>query len=133
MSTITLTYNGTTAHLSDRLQWTNEYDWSPVDQATGYSTRGALLVDVALKLAGQPITLDGTSTNAWITRALCGTLQAWAALPGIELDLVLRGTTHRVMFDHAKGGFSAQPIWKLVDGEITDELIYVPTFRFLKV
>ena len=130
---ITLTYNGTTAHLSDRLQWTNEYDWSPVDQATAYSTRGALLVDVAVKLAGQPITLDGSTTNTWITRALCSTLQAWAALPGIELDLVLRGTAHRVIFDHAKGGFAAQPIWRLLDGEITPELFYRPTFRFLKV
>ena len=130
---ITLTYNGTTAHLSDRLHWADEFDWSPVEQATAYSTTGALLVDVAVKQAGQPITLEGTDTNAWISRALCSTLKAWAALPGIQLDLVLRGTTHRVMFDHAKGGFSAQPIWKLVDGEITDELIYVPTFRFLKV
>ena len=130
---ITLTYNGTTAHLSDRLQWTNEYDWSPVDQATSYSTRGALLVDVGLKLAGQPITLEGTDTNAWISRALCSTLQAWAALPGIQLDLVLRGETHQVIFDHAKGGFTAQPIWKLLDGEITPELMYRPTFKFLKV
>ena len=130
---ITLTYNGTTAHLSDRLQWANEYDWSPVDQATGYSTRGVLLVDVGLKLAGQPITLDGTSTNTWISRALCDTLQAWAALPGIELALVLRGTTHAVIFDHAQGGFAAQPIWRLADGEITPELFYRPTFRFLKV
>ena len=130
---ITLTYNGTTATLSDRLQWVDEFAWSPVEQATAYSTTGALLVDVAVKQSGQPITLEGTDTNAWITRALCSTLQAWAALPGIELALVLRGTTHRVMFDHAKGGFSAQPIWKLVDGEITDELIYVPTFKFLKV
>ena len=130
---ITLTYNGTTAHLSDRLQWTNEYDWSPVDQATGYSTRGVLLVDVGLKLAGQPITLEGTDTNAWISRALCSTLQAWAALPGIQLDLVLRSETHQVIFDHGKGGFSAQPIWKLLDGEITPELMYRPTFKFLKV
>ena len=130
---ITLTYNGTTAHLSDRLQWTNEYDWSPVDQATAYSTRGKLLVDVAVKLAGQPITLDGTDTNAWISRSLCSTLQAWAALPGIQLDLVLRGETHQVIFDHGKGGFSAQPIWKLLDGEITPELMYRPTFKFLKV
>ena len=130
---ITLTYNGTTAHLSDRLQWANEYDWSPVAQATGYSTRGVLLVDVGLKLAGQPITLDGTSTNTWISRALCDTLQAWAALPGIELALVLRGTTHAVIFDHAQGGFAAQPIWRLADGEITPELFYRPTFRFLKV
>ena len=130
---ITLTYNGTTAHLSDRLQWTNEYDWSPVDQATGYSTRGVLLVDVALKLAGQPITLDGTSTNTWISRALCDTLKAWAALPGAQFDLVLRGITHPVIFDHAQGGFSAQPIWRLADGEIDAELMYRPTFKFLKV
>ena len=130
---ITLTYNGTTAHLSDRLHWADEFDWSPVDQATGYSTRGALLVDVGLKLAGQPITLDGTDTNAWISRALCSTLQAWAALPGIQLDLVLRGETHQVIFDHGKGGFTAQPIWKLLDGEITPELMYRPTFKFLKV
>ena len=130
---ITLTYNGTTATLSDRLQWSDEYDWSPVAQATGYSTRGVLLVDVGLKLAGQPITLEGTDTNAWITRALCDTLKAWAALPGAQFDLVLRGITHPVIFDHAQGGFSAQPIWKLLDGEITPELMYRPTFKFLKV
>ena len=133
MSTITLTYNGTTATLSDRLQWTDEFDWSPVEQATAYSITGALLVDVAVKQSGQPITLEGTDTNAWITRALCSTLQAWAALPGIELALVLRGTTHAVIFDHAQGGFAAQPIWRLADGEITPELFYRPTFRFLKV
>lgn len=130
---ITLTYNATTATLSDRLQWTDEYDWSPVEQSTAYGTTGALLVDVGLKLAGRPITLVGTETAAWITRALCDTLQAWASLPGIQLSLVLRGTTHSVMFDHAKRGFSAQPIWRLVDGEITPELFYLPTFRFLKV
>ncbi len=130
---ITLTYNGTTAHLSDRLQWTNEYDWSPVEQVTAYSTTGRLLVDVSLKQAGQPITLEGTDTNAWISRALCSTLQAWAALPGVQLGLVLRGITHPVIFDHAQGGFSAQPIWRLLDGEITPELFYRPTLRFLKV
>ena len=130
---ITLTYNGTTATLNDRLQWSDEFDWSPVEQATAYSTTGALLVDVAVKLAGQPITLEGTDTNAWITRALCSTLKAWAALPGAQFDLVLRSETHQVIFDHGKGGFSAQPIWKLLDGEITPELFYRPTFKFLKV
>ena len=130
---ITLTYSGTTAHLSDRLQWTDEFDWSPVDQTTGYSTTGALLVDVALKLAGRPITLNGVDTNAWISRALCSTLQAWAALPGAQFDLVLRGITHQVIFDHAQGGFSAQAIWRLADGAIDAELMYRPTFKFLKV
>ncbi|MGP1680741.1 MAG: hypothetical protein ACTS8S_00235 [Giesbergeria sp.] len=130
---ITLTYNGTTATLSDRLQWADEYDWSPVEQATGYATEGALLVDVAEKLAGQPITLDGVESEAWLSRALCDTLKAWAALPGIEFALVLRGTTHQVIFDQEKNGFSARPIWRLLDGEITPELLYRPTFRFLKV
>ena len=130
---ITLTYNGTTAHLSDRLHWADEFDWSPVEQATAYSTTGALRGDVAVKQAGQPITLEGTDTNAWISRALCSTLKAWAALPGAQFDLVLRCITHPVIFDHAQGGFSAQPIWKLLDGEITPELFYRPTFRFLKV
>ena len=130
---ITLTYDGTTVPISDRLQWTDEYDWSPVEQATAYGTTGKLLVDVALKLAGQPITLVGTDTAAWITRAQCDSLQAWANLPGITLDLVLRGTTHQVMFDHAKQGFTAQPIFKLLDGEMTPELLYLPTFHFLKV
>ena len=113
--------------------WVDEFDWVPVERAVTYSLTGALLVDVGLKLAGQPITLDGTDTNAWISRSLCSTLQAWAALPGIQLDLVLRGATHQVIFDHANGGFSAQPIWKLLDGEITPELMYRPTFKFLKV
>ena len=130
---ITLTYNGTTATLSDRLQWVDEFAWSPVEQATAYSTTGALLVDVAVKQAGQPITLEGTDTNAWITRALCSTLKAWAALPGAQFDLVLRGITHPVIFDHAQGGFSAQAIWRLADGAIDAELMYRPTFKFLKV
>ena len=130
---ITLTYNGTTAHLSDRLHWADEFDWSPVEPATSYSTTGAFLVDVSLKQAGQPITLEGTDTNAWISRALCSTLKAWAALPGAQFDLVLRGITHPVIFDHAQGGFSAQAIWRLADGAIDAELMYRPTFKFLKV
>ena len=129
---ITLTYSGTTATLSDRLHWSDEYDWSPVEQSTEYSTEGALLVDVAVKLAGRPITLEGSDTAAWLSRAVCDTLQAWAALPGIELTLVVRGVAHTVMFDHAQKGFAATPVWKLLDGEITPELLYLPTFRFLE-
>lgn len=130
---ITLTYNGTTLDISDRLDWTDEFGWSPVEQASGYGTAGALLVDVAVKQAGRPITLMGTDTKAWIGRAVCVILHAWAALPGAEFVLMLRGVQRTVIFDHAKGGFTANPIWKLLDGEITDELVYLPTFRFLEI
>ena len=37
---ITLTYSGTTLALSDRLAWTDEFSWSPVQQAMEYSTTG---------------------------------------------------------------------------------------------
>lgn len=130
---ITLTYGGITTYISDRLDWQDEFTWSPVDQATTYSTTGALLVDVAMRQTGRQITLIGTETAAWITRALCETLQAWAALPGIQLTLVLRGQARQVMFDHANGGFTGQPVWKLLDGEHTPEQLYLPTFRFIEV
>lgn len=129
---ITLTYAGTTVEIGDRLQWTDEFSWSPVEQSTEYSTTGALLVDVGVKQAGGPITLDGVETKAWLARAECETLQAWARLPGIELTLTLRGVARTVMFDHAKKGFEATPIWKLLDGEVTGELLYLPVFRFLE-
>lgn len=138
---ITLTHNGTTAQLGDRLDWSDEFGWSPVDQASAWSTTGALLVDVALKQAGRPITLVGTDTKAWISRALCSTLQAWAALPGAEFNLLLRGQVRRVIFDHAQGGFTAQAVWRIQDsqiqavvaGEIDGELLYLPTFHFIEI
>ena len=130
---ITLTYNSTTVTLGERLEWEDEYTWSPVEQAAEYSTTGALLMDVGLKLAGRPITLQGTQTAAWLTRAVCDTLQAWAALPGIALTFTLRGVSRQVVFDHAQKGFDAQPIWRLADGEMTPELLYLPTFRFLEI
>ncbi len=130
---ITLTYNGTTADLGDRLQWSDEFDWSPVEQRTEYTTTGALLIEEGTKQAGRPITLQGTETAAWISRALCDTLAGWAALPGITLTLTLRGVARTVAFAHAQKGFEAKPIWRLADGEITPELLYLPTLRFMEL
>lgn len=130
---ITLTYSGTTAHLGDRLLWTDEFTWSPVAQVTEPSTTGALLVHVGVRIAGRPITLDGGESKAWATRALCSTLQAWAALPGITLTLVLRGISRQVIFDHQRGGFEAVPIWRLADGQETPDQVFLPTLRFLTV
>lgn len=130
---ISLTYNGTTAQLGDRLLWPDEFGWSPVAQVAETSTAGALLVHQGVRVAGRPITLDGVESKAWITRALCATLQAWAALPGITLTLVLRGVSHQVIFDHEKTGFEAVPVWRIADGEETPGQVFLPTFRFLTV
>lgn len=128
---ITLTYNGTTAHLSDRLIWEDEFGPSPVEQVIEPGTTGSLLVHVGLWQAGRRITLDGVDSNAWITRALCSSLQAWAALPGITLTLVLRGVARQVMFDHENGGFEATPVWRLMDGQESPTQVFRPIFRFI--
>jgi hypothetical protein len=130
---ITLTYAGTTLDLGDRLVWSDEYSWHPVKQSTSPSTTGALLVDVGVLQAGRPITQEGAQSNAWITRATCDTLKAWAAIPAAEMVLVLRGTPHTVIFDHERTGFEAQALWRLADGEHTAQEVFLPTLRFLEV
>lgn len=128
---ITLTYLGTTAQLGDRLIWTDEFGWSPVEQVTEPGTTGALMVHVGVRVAGRPIELDGRESKAWITRTLCASLEAWAALPGAIFTLVLRGVSRQVIFDHERGGFEATPIWRIADGHETPEQVFLPVLRFL--
>ena len=130
---ITLTYSGTTLALSDRLAWTDEFSWSPVQQAMEYSTTGVPLIDVAVKQGGRPITLEGKETATWLPRATCVALEAWAALPGAEFELVLRGVPRAVLFDQARTGFEATPLTRLLDGEESPDQIFLPTFRFIEV
>jgi len=126
---ITLTHEGVVAELPDRLLWTDEYAWSPVVTEARTGTNGMLLVHVGTRLAGRPISLDGQGGNAWITRAQCDQMDAWAALPGATFTLVLRGAARTVLLIE----FQAEPIWKLLDGEHTPELLYVPSFKFIEV
>ena len=130
---ITLSLAGTTLALSDRLAWTDEFSWSPVQQAMEYSTTGVPLIDLAVKQAGRPITLEGKETATWLPRATCVALEAWAALPGAEFELVLRGVPRVVIFDQARTGFEAAPLHKLLDGQESPEQIFLPTFRFLEL
>lgn len=128
---ITLTYNTVTLTLPADLAWPDEYDWHPVVQKAEYTTTGALLVESAVKQAGQLITLAGADDQAWITRALCDQLKAWANLPGIVLTLLLRGVTYSVMFDHEKTGFEARPVMFFEDVQTDD--VYVATLRLIAV
>ena len=130
---ISLAYDGTTLELTDRLVWRDEFAWSPVVQAIGYSTTGKLLVDIGVKQAGRPITLEGQESAAWITRETCVTLEAWVSLPGIDMVLTLRGQMRDVKFDQERGGFEAKPLWRLLDGEETATQIFIPTLRFIEV
>lgn len=55
--------------LPQGLRWSDEFDWTPLTQATDYSLTGALIVEQAEKQAGRPITLTGGKDFTWLTRA----------------------------------------------------------------
>ncbi len=126
---ITLTYAGTQLVLSDRLLWTDEYAWGAVVTEHRWGTDGALHVHVGKRQAGRPITLDGRASAAWLSRNQCDQLYAWAALPGAMFSLVLRGIARTVLLLE----FQADPVWRLADGEIDGETVYVPFFKFMEV
>ena len=58
------------------LIWTDEFDWSPVEQNSYYTLTGALIVESGNKLAGRPITLAGADNAAWVDRTTLTALYA---------------------------------------------------------
>jgi hypothetical protein len=79
--------------------WADEFDWVPVDRATTYSVTGALIVDVAARLAGRPITLAGEVDAGWLQLGVLRQLHALAGLPDATHTLELAdGRTFTVMF-----------------------------------
>lgn len=97
---ITLTYQGTPLTLPDDLDWTDEHSWSPVVQEANHTLSGTLVVETAEKLAGRTITLESADDRAWLPYTSVQTLRAWAAIPGAEMTLVLRGQSRQVVFRH---------------------------------
>lgn len=99
---ITLVDGGTTLALADDLRWADEAEWARVEQSVERSITGALIVQVADRTeAGRPITLDPPDEqSAWMPRSALTQLLAWAAVPGKQLTLSMRGTTRTVMFRH---------------------------------
>lgn len=107
----TLTYGSTTLVLPVDLIWVDEFAWRPVLQQESYSLTGALQLEVGVRQAGRPITLQGEAQAAWISRADLLTLQAWAALPGQTFGLVVRSEASRTVYmDNAAGAVSAEPV-----------------------
>ena len=69
--------------------WADEFDWSEVERQAEYSITGALLLDAAVRQAGRPITLEGSDSAGWITRATLLQLQALAQDPDATHALTL--------------------------------------------
>ena len=128
---ITLKLGGTQLMLSDRLIWKDEFGWGSVVSTIKNGSTGAQIAHVGKRKAGRPITLDGTASQAWITRNECDQFYAWAEIADAKFELVLRGTTRTVRFDN--NGFTATSLWLLLDGEHDGQTVYIPTFKFIEV
>ena len=60
---------------------------------------------------GRPITLEPEDdSSTWMRSSVLQQLRNWAAVPGQQLTLTLRGTSHTVIFRHQDGGFEAKPV-----------------------
>ena len=130
---ITLGVGATVVTLDPDLKWADELSWHPVQQSVEPSTTGALIIDIGTWLAGRSITLEPEDeSSAWMTRAEMEQLQAWAAIPGQQMTLLLRGVVHTVLWRHNEPpAFSAEPVVHYSDKQPED--FYLPRFKFLKV
>lgn len=115
-----ITYNTSTVQLPDDLDWPDEFAWSPVTQKTEHSITGSLIVDIGVRAAGRQVTLRGDRGTAWTTREVAAQLQAWAAIGGALMTLMLRGSTRQVLFDHERTALEWNPIDSYSDPLPTD-------------
>lgn len=130
--TITLKGNTTTVTLNPDLFWSDEYNWHPVEQSVDRSITGALIIQDAGMLSGRPITLEPEDdSSAWMARSIVEQLRNWAAVPGLVMELTLRGSTRDVVFRHQDGGLEARPVLHYRSPENTD--FYLVTIRLMEV
>lgn len=129
---ISLSDGVTTLALHKDLFWSDEFNWHPVEQAVDRSITGALIVQAASRIKGRPITLEPEDdSSAWTQRSDIESLRNWAAEPGLELTLTLRGVSRTVIFRHQDGGLEVRPVIHYdvpVDGDW-----YLPVIRLMEI
>lgn len=115
--------------LPEDMNWTDEYDWSPVSQGTQYTLTGSLIVEEATKAKGRPITIG--SDDAWATKADLDALRA-KLVADTDMTLTLHdGRTFTVRWRHADTPIAAKQVAAYADPASTD--YYRITLRFLEV
>ena len=106
--------------LPSDLVWADEI-WSPVSETVAITCGGSVVIQAAAQVSGRPITLAGSASAAWITRATLEALMTIAANPAWSGTLDLHGTTYTVRIRHADGPVSAAPVMEYADGAIADD------------
>lgn len=131
--TISLSVGLTTVQLNPDLFWEDENNWHPVEQTSERTITGALVVQVAERVAGRPITLRPEDDSSGATEHTdLEQLRNWAAVPGQEMTLTIRGESRTVIFRHHDGAaIEARPWVHRRDVQSGDW--YLATFRFMEI
>lgn len=130
---ITLSDGTDTINLPEDLLWGDEFSWNPVQQSVESTITGAVIVSSAAKLAGRQITLQPEDDDsAWMTRAVLEAVRNFAAEPGKQMVLTLRGQPYDVVFRHQDGSaIDSSPVVHYNDVDPDD--YYRVTLRFMEV
>jgi hypothetical protein len=99
-----------TITLPGDLEWSDEFDWSPVVQSVEPTLTGALIIDESAQLTGRPVTLAGGADFGWVTRDVIEALYLLLT-PGREMTLTLADArTFTVTWRHGDKPIDARPI-----------------------
>lgn len=111
--------------------WVDEFSWAAAQRSVERGITGAQIIDVATKVAGRPITLQGTQDQGWIRRATLQAVRALADAPAGQYPLTLAtGEQFTVVFA-PDDPLEAQPISR---PELpADTHPYVATLRLITV
>ena len=97
---IILTSGGVALDLPPDLIWVDELTASNVVQRSKRCAFGTLIISAMQLQGGQRITLQGEGGSAWIERRALKQIKQWGSVPGLRLELDIRGETFSVVFDH---------------------------------
>lgn len=129
---ITLSDGTTTLELHPDLRWSDEDNWHPVAQSVVRTLTGNLDIQVAAMQAGRPVTLEPEDdSSAWMPSSSVAQLRNWAAVPGQQLLLTLRGVSRTVLFRHQDGGLEALPVVHYRDRVAEDW--FLVTIRLMEI
>nr|WP_067285728.1 hypothetical protein [Marinobacterium profundum] len=113
------------------MQWTDEFEWTPVRQQEEVSLTGALVVEEAAQTKGRRITLEGGQNAAWVTRATVEALYALAQTPATPRTLVFHSRTFTVLFRHREKAISAAEVSRQRNPGATNK--YTLSLRLMEV
>jgi hypothetical protein len=96
--------------LPSGMLWVDEFTWVAAQRSVERSITGAQIIDVATKLAGRPITLQGAQDQGWIRRATLLGVRALADAPDGRYVLQLAGGEQFTVMFAPEDAIEAQPI-----------------------